>query len=378
MSRTTTRASASAVLLPALTGFLVVRMLVLVAVLRLRPADADTPQGLLDPLLSADDGVIGRVAAQGYGGVVRTVDGGAFSDTAVWPLQPALVRLVGVLTGAEPSAASLEELSLAVSVTASFAAAAVLCLMVRATYGNRAAVATTWLWAALPVGASLWTSGPYAVLAALSFGSLLAWSAGRPVLAGALAGAAALTDPVGVAASAALVTGAVAALARGRMARASGAWALTLAATPPVAYAAWLADRRGSVDAVVTVLRSRAETEGGVRLLREQVSALLDSPAVVLVAALVAALAVGLVLSVADRQPVELAVHAAVALLLLGLTAPGLAAAGALSLVVVGAWMPLGDVIAARSRTQQALILTTLLVIALAWTSSGLPGSPWA
>ena len=377
-SRRPTRQSVSSVLLPALAGYLLIRSLVLLAVLRLRPADAAVAQGILDPLLTPDGSVVGRVAANGYGSIVRPVDGAAYADTAVLPLQPAVSRLAALATGTDLSPGSAAEMALVVSFLASLVAAAAVCLLTSHVYGPRAAVATTWLWAALPTGASLWTPAPYALLAACSVGALLAWASARPLPAALLAGAAALADPAGLGAVAAVVVGTVAALRHGRLHRATAAWTVALAAAPPAAYAVWLADRRGSPDAVLTVLQSRAETEGGLRRIVEQVRSLVDSPAVVLVAVVVAALAVGLVLAVADRQPDEIVVHAAVTVLATGLLAPSLDAAGALSLAAIGVWMPLGDALAARSRLQQALVLGVMLLSSLAWAASGLAGSPWA
>ncbi len=199
---------------PALAGYAAVRLLGLVG-LAVWAAARD-----VDPLvrLTARWDAIwyARIAESGYGYTVRLPGGDVHADLAFFPLLPWLERGVAAV-----SPLSYGEAGLLVSLVASLAAAWGIFAVTDLVLGRRAGVCAAVLWGALPVGIVQSMAYSESLFTALAAWSLYAVLTGRWTLAGALALAAGLTRPVGLAVAAAVWAGAVASFVRDRSAAAA-------------------------------------------------------------------------------------------------------------------------------------------------------------
>ncbi|NED36249.1 hypothetical protein [Streptomyces sp. SID8499] len=208
---------------PALLGYAAVRALGLLTLAVWSAARGKSAYTLLtarwDSLWYA------RVAGGGYGYEVRLANGDVHSDLAFFPLLPWLERLpaaVGPLSYADAG--------FAVSLLASLAAAWGIFAVVEHVYdrarplpgdgagtgGGRAGLFAVLLWAALPVGIVQSMAYSESLFTALAAWSLYCVLTGRWVGAGALALAAGLTRPVGLAVVAAVWAAAVVSFVRER------------------------------------------------------------------------------------------------------------------------------------------------------------------
>ncbi|MFF8591881.1 mannosyltransferase family protein [Streptomyces sp. NPDC015220] len=182
-----------------------------------------------------------RIAAHGYGLTEHPEPGVVHNDLAFFPLYPALVRAVRLVTPLGGGAAAL--------VVAWLAAAAAACGIYAVgarLHGRTVGTALAVLWGLLPHSIVLSMGYSEPVLTAFAAWSLYALCAGHWVRAGALAALAGLSRPNGFAVAAAvLVTAAVTAWrARGRVSH--RLW--TGAALAPLgwtAYVLWAGHRTG-------------------------------------------------------------------------------------------------------------------------------------
>ncbi|MEW5355824.1 hypothetical protein [Streptomyces sp. 16-176A] len=159
-----------------------------------------------------------RVAGGGYGYEVRLANGDVHSDLAFFPLLPWLEWLLAAV-----GPLSYADAGFAVSLLASLAAAWGIFAVVEHVYdrarpvpgdgagtdGGRAGLFAVLLWAALPVGIVQSMAYSESLFTALAAWSLYCVLTGRWVGAGALALAAGLTRPVGLAVVAAVWAAAV-------------------------------------------------------------------------------------------------------------------------------------------------------------------------
>ncbi len=185
-----------------------------------------------------------RVADLGYGYEVRLANGDVHSNLAFFPLLPWLERLVAAV-----SPLSYADGGFLVSLFASLAAAWGIFAVADHVYGRRAGVCAVLLWAVLPVGIVQSMAYSESLFTALAAWSLYAVLTGRWVTAGALALAAGLTRPVGMAVVAAVWVAAVASFARDRRTGgASGtarAASMLLAPLGTAGYVLWVGHRTG-------------------------------------------------------------------------------------------------------------------------------------
>ncbi|MFQ6143555.1 hypothetical protein ACLMNJ_10820 [Streptomyces seoulensis] len=215
---------------PALLGYAAVRALGLLALAVWSAARGKSAYTLLtarwDSLWYA------RVAGGGYGYEVRLANGDVHSDLAFFPLLPWLERLLAAV-----GPLSYADAGFVVSLLASLAAAWGIFAVVDHVYGRtsgsttlgaavdaggaavdggRAGLFAVLLWAALPVGIVQSMAYSESLFTALAAWSLYCALTGRWVGAGALALAAGLTRPVGLAVVAAVWTAAVLSFVRNR------------------------------------------------------------------------------------------------------------------------------------------------------------------
>lgn len=177
-----------------------------------------------------------RVAGLGYGYEVRLPNGDVHSSLAFFPLLPWLERLLAAVSPLSYADAGFV-VALLASVAAAWGVFAVAEHVWDASHGHggreqgaatkrgplpvtagagRAATCTVLLWAALPVGIVQSMAYSESLFTALAAWSLYAVLTGRWVTAGALALAAGLTRPVGLAVVAALWAAALLPFARSR------------------------------------------------------------------------------------------------------------------------------------------------------------------
>ncbi|MFF5187010.1 mannosyltransferase family protein [Streptomyces sp. NPDC000345] len=140
-----------------------------------------------------------RVAELGYGYEVRLPNGDVHSNLAFFPLLPWLERLLHGVTPLSYAGAGL-----AVSLSASLAAAWGIFAVADHVYGRRAGVCAVLVWALLPVGIVQSMAYSESLFTALAAWSLYAVLTGRWVTAGVLASLSGLTRPVGLAVVAAV------------------------------------------------------------------------------------------------------------------------------------------------------------------------------
>ncbi|MFD3680821.1 glycosyltransferase family 39 protein [Streptomyces sp. NPDC058613] len=186
---------------------------------------------------SWDSGWYLGIAAHGYGRTLMWPDavtgtGSVQSDTAFFPLYPALIRLVSAVLPGGPAPAGL----LVAWVAAAAAAVGVYRIGER-LLGARAGLLLVGLWAALPHAVVLTLAYTEALLAAFAAWALYALLRDRWLWAGGLAVLAGLTRPTGLAVAAAVCAAALYAVAV-RGSRAPAVWAAGLLA--PAGWAAYV------------------------------------------------------------------------------------------------------------------------------------------
>ncbi|PZH08123.1 hypothetical protein C1I97_16630 [Streptomyces sp. NTH33] len=184
------------------------------------------------------------IAERGYGHVVRLPNGDVHSDLAFFPLLPWLERLL-----ASVGPLSYADAGFVVALVASLAAAWGIFAVADHVYGRRAGGWAVLLWAVLPVGIVQSMAYSESLFTALAAWTLYAVLTGRWVTAGALALAAGLTRPVGLAVVAAVWAAAVASFVRDRGATAPGRTRRTvgmlLAPLGAAGYVLWVGHRTG-------------------------------------------------------------------------------------------------------------------------------------
>jgi hypothetical protein len=238
---------------PALLGFAAVRALGLLTLALWSAARDKSAYTLLTARW--DSLWYSGIAAEGYGHEVRLPTGDIHSDLAFFPLLPWLERFGAALTPL-----SYADAGFVVSLLASLAAAWGVYAVGEHVGGGRAGVCLVLLWAVLPVGIVQSMAYSESLFTALAAWSLYAALTRRWVTAGALALAAGLTRPVGLAVAAAVWAAGVAAFARTRSTagthgaratvRAPGegarcALGMLLAPLGAVGYVVWAGHRAG-------------------------------------------------------------------------------------------------------------------------------------
>lgn len=323
-------------------------------------------------LLKWDGQWYARIAADGYGQVVRHSDGRLLSDAAFFPLYPALERVVAAATDLPEARAGL-----AISVVASVIAAAGIHRLTALVYGERAAFATVVLWALLPVGPVQWMAYSESLFTALAAWALWATLRERWWLAGILAALAGATRPTGVAVIVAVVVAALVAL-RGRTATGRSATtstgplvgAVLLAPTGAAAYLGWLAWRERDLLAYQHLTAGWGNSLDGGRGFVVWVGRLLTQPphwpGVAVVAGVVLVLAL-LVVAVRDRQPLPLIVFAAVLVAMAFATSGYFGSKPRYLLPAVPLLMPVADALAARPAGQRRTVYGLALAGAAAF-----------
>ncbi|MFJ8589069.1 hypothetical protein ACIRD2_31040 [Streptomyces sp. NPDC093595] len=294
---------------PALTGYLVVRLLGLLVLARWAHLKG---HGVWPTLATSwDSNWYLGIADHGYQhGLGTRMDS---NNLAFFPLYPVLVKAVaGVTPGSRASVGLV--LAAGFSLVAAWGVFAVgdrVC-------GRRIATVLTVLWGALPVAVVQWMGYTESLFTALAAWALYAVLTGRWHTAAALAVLAGLTRPTGIAVAAAVSVAGLLAAGRTR-ARAPLAAALT-APLGWLAYVAWVGARVGRWDGYFAVQRLwRNEWDGGAGTLRELRDLLVydRNPQLFLVAvsAVLVLSAAAYVLCLADRQPPALLVFSGVLLL---------------------------------------------------------------
>ncbi|GLF99292.1 glycosyltransferase family 39 protein [Streptomyces yaizuensis] len=183
-----------------------------------------------------------RVVEHGYDFTLTAPDGRVLSDLAFFPLLPWLEEGVSALTPLSPGHAGV-----VISALAGLAAAWGIFLLVTEVAGERTALFTVGLWAALPVGIVQSMAYSEALFTALAAWALYATVRGSWPLAGALAALAGLTRPVGMAVAAAVWAGAYLALRHGTGRRAPVLWGAALAPLGAAGYVLWVGHRTGNL-----------------------------------------------------------------------------------------------------------------------------------
>lgn len=302
---------------PALVLFVAVRLLGLLALL-VGAALAD--RSAHARLVRWDAQWYASIAAHGYGLEKVHPDGRLLSDLAFFPLYPWLERWVAAVTGLR-----YVDAGLLVTVAASLAAAWGIFAVADRLYGVRVGVVLVVVWAAVPVGIVESMAYSEALFTALAAWAVHAVLTRRWLTAGALAGLAGLTRPVGVAVVAAVVVAAAAALLTGERQRGRAVAGALVAPLGWLGYVAWVGAREHDPGAYFTVAgRWGNSFDGGVAFGRWVVGYLTGPDPVlgVLLVAAVAALVGLFVLSVRDRQPLPLLVFSGV-MLFVALTSSG-------------------------------------------------------
>jgi hypothetical protein len=236
------------------------------------------------------------------------------NNLAFFPLYPLLLKAVAALT---PGSRATTGLCLAV--LASLVAAWGIFAVGDLLHGRRTGVLLTTLWAALPVGSVQWMGYTESLFTAFAAWSLHCVLTGRWLGAAALAAAAGLTRPTGIAVGAAVSVAALAALRRGCTARPLAA--ALLAPLGWCGYVGWVGLRLGRWDGYFAVQRLwHNEWDGGLETLRRMRELLAhdSTPELFLVMVTVTLLAsvVLYAASLSDRQPLPLLVFTGVLLLI--------------------------------------------------------------
>lgn len=181
------------------------------------------------------------IAAHGYGRTLYFRPDIVHSDLAFFPLYPALVRAVTSVTGLTGGAAGL-----LVSWTAAGLAAWGIYAVAARLKGPAVAAVTVLLWGLLPHSVVLSMAYTEPVLTACAAWALYAVLSGRWVWAGALAAAAGLARPNGVAVAAAVVVAGICEAARQKGKVSHRLWTgLLLAPLGWGAYVLWVGFRKG-------------------------------------------------------------------------------------------------------------------------------------
>ncbi|MFK4112620.1 glycosyltransferase family 39 protein [Streptomyces sp. NPDC002176] len=372
--------------LPALLGYVGVRALglaVLAAWSAARGTSAHT-------LLSArwDSLWYARVAGAGYGHEVRLPNGDVHSDLAFFPLLPWLERLLHALTPL-----SYADAGLAVSASASIAAAGGIFAVADRLYGARAGVCAVLLWAVLPVGVVQSMAYSESLFTALAAWSLFAVLSGRWVTAGLLASLAGLTRPVGAAVVAAVWVAAL--VPSGRTGSADGphgalliprapAWrrvlGAALAPTGAAAYVLWVGHRTG--DGLLGYLDVQAGWrngfDGGYAFARFVGGMLTGFPSALAGVALIlgVALLVWLyVTGVRQRQPRALLVYSGVVLALALCASSYFGSKPRLLIPAFPLLFPLARALARARPARAALLVSALAALAAVYGALWLNGS---
>jgi hypothetical protein len=338
---------------PALAAYVAVRvtgLLVLALWSRLQRRE-------LWPILAAQwdaDWYLG-IAEHGYAHELGTAYN--TNNLAFFPLYPALVKAVAVLTPGSRASTGL-----GIAVVASLLAAWGIFAVGDLLYGRRAGVLLTALWAAFPVGAVQWMGYTESLFTACAAWSLYAVLTGRWLWAGGLAALAGLTRPTGIAVAAAVSVTALWSLRR----RPPRAPALTGAALAPLgwcAYVGWVGLRLGRWDGYFAVQRLwHNDLDGGARTLHQVRQLLAYDPTPHLFLVVVTLTLLGAValfgLSLWDRQPLPLLVFTGV-LLVIVLASGGVYFPRARFLVpAFPLLLPLALHLSRASRRHRALTLT--------------------
>ncbi|MDN3295883.1 hypothetical protein QWM81_17865 [Streptomyces ficellus] len=293
---------------PALLGYLAVRLFGLLVLARWAHLKG---HGVWPTLATSwdSDWYLG-IADHGYqDGLGTRVNS---NNLAFFPLYPVLVKAVaGVTPGSRASVA------LVLAVGFSLVAAWGIFAVGDRLRGRREGTVLAVLWGALPVGIVQWMGYTESLFTALAAWSLYAVLTGRWHAAAALAVAAGLTRPTGIAVAAAVTVTGLMATARTRE-RAP----LVAALTAPLGwlgYVAWVGARVGRWDGYFAVQRLwRNAWDGGAGTLREMRALLAYDTAPQLFLVAVSAVLVGsaalYVLCLADRQPLALLVFSGVLL----------------------------------------------------------------
>ncbi|WP_019888975.1 glycosyltransferase family 39 protein [Streptomyces purpureus] len=235
------------------------------------------------------------------------------NNLAFFPFYPALIKAVAAVTPG-----SRASVGLVIAVVCSLLAAWGIFAVGDRLHGRRTGTVLAVLWGAQPVALVQWMGYTESLFTALTAWALYAVLDGRWYAAGALAVAAGLTRPTGIAVAAAVTVAALLSAARG-----GGRTPLLAALLAPVGwfgYIGWVALRLGRWDGYFAVQKLwRNEWDGGTRTLRELRDHLVYGRDPQLFLAMVSLVLLGslflYVLCLADRQPAALLVFAGALLL---------------------------------------------------------------
>lgn len=216
----------------------------------------DRPGGVTAALTPWDNQWYVRIALHGYPHGFSYADGRLTGNTlAFFPLYPAVVRLVAVVTGLGGQAASVTAAWLA----SAGAAVAVHRLATR-LYGSRAALFLVLLVFTQPMAISLWIGYSESLFLLLSALCLLAAHRRSWLVAGCFALLAGLTRSTGVALAAALAVAAVPAMWRARRIDRRAVAGIVLGSLGVPLYVGWVGLRVGRLDAWLTIQRAGWQT----------------------------------------------------------------------------------------------------------------------
>ncbi|MFE7133936.1 mannosyltransferase family protein [Streptomyces sp. NPDC057638] len=182
-----------------------------------------------------------RVVEHGYDFTLTAPDGRVLSDMAFFPLLPWLEQALTATGPLTPGGAGF-----VVSAVAGPLAAWGIFRVVDLVYGERAALFTVALWAALPVSVVQSMAYSESLFTALAAWSLYAVLRGQWITAGLLASLAGLTRPVGLAVAAAVWVGALLAWRRASDRRRL-LLGMALAPLGAASYVLWVGHRTGSL-----------------------------------------------------------------------------------------------------------------------------------
>jgi hypothetical protein len=362
---------------PALLGYAAVRALGLLALAVWTAARGKSAYTLLtarwDALWYAG------IAERGYGHEVRLPNGDVHSDLAFFPLLPWLERLLAAV-----GPLSYADAGFAVGLVASLAAAWGIFAVVDHVYGRRVGVWAVLLWAVLPVGVVQSMAYSESLFTALAAWTLYAVLTGRWVTAGALALAAGLTRPVGLAVIAAVWAAALAPFVRDRSTTAPEGTrrllGMLLAPLGAAGYVLWVGHRTGKGPLGYLDVQAgwRNGFDGGYAFARFIAGRFTSFPSSLAGLGLIAGVAAVIwlyVIGVRQRQPLALLVYSGVVTVLALCASSYFGSKPRLLLPAFPLLLPLALALARPRPARSALVVGGVAVVSAVYGAFWLNGS---